>query len=401
MEEKNKKIIIILNLTIILSFFFILNDKIDELNNINLKVVILIELLIFLPIFCQRLYNNYKELYKKNIYNGQNNKEERFEFIYSNMKNKNIIKLEQQRKKQMIKKIYININFIVFFIISRIFNINSNELSEIIPSYIFIILNRITTAVCYFGIPTWLIYVVMQKSEKREEYEKEYKDAILSNFIKLYDKNLSYKKECDKNETNKIKDDYIKNKFSIQAIGNMDLFEIQNHIMGQLNDKAIINLYDVAMGELIVISNSSYGQTTTKNYKFKGIYIVIDIDRTIPTVIRISENKIVKHKNNIEVDHSEFEKNFDVNSDDKVLAFRILTSDVMNMLKEFYEKYDIKFEIVFEKNKIYINLQAPEAFKIPIYNSIDKRQAYLYYAILEFTTNLSKEINKALNEIEL
>ena len=134
---------------------------------------------------------------------------------------------------------------------------------------------------------------------------------------------------------------------------------------------------------------------------FKGTYIIIDIASQIPIFVRISKNKYVQSKNKVELDSNEFEKYFDVNSEDRILATRILTADVLQMLVDFYKKYNIKFEIVFKENKIYINLHTAEAFKIPKYKRIDKQQIYLYYAILEFTTNLSKEINKVLNGIEL
>jgi len=45
-----------------------------------------------------------------------------------------------------------------------------------------------------FLIPLWLLSGIY-KSKKRKQYEKQYKNTILSSFVNLYDKNFEYKSE--------------------------------------------------------------------------------------------------------------------------------------------------------------------------------------------------------------
>ena len=66
---------------------------------------------------------------------------------------------------------------------------------------------------------------------------------------------------------------------------------------------------------------------------------------------------------------------------------QILTADVMQILVDFYKKYNILFEIVFKETKICINFHTGQPFKIPIYTGIDKKKVYLYYAIFSLFFN--------------
>ena len=54
------------------------------------------------------------------------------------------------------------------------------------------------------------------------------------------------------------------------------------------------------------------------------------------------------------MDSKEFEKYFDIYSENKIVAMQILTSDIMESLIEFYNKYQLEYEIVFRNNTIYL-----------------------------------------------
>jgi len=256
-----------------------------------------------------------------------------------------------------------------------------------------------------FLIPLWLLSGIY-KSKKKKQYEKQYKNTILSSFVKLYDKNFIYKSEFEKEFCYELKYDYLENEFARDHIDGVDLLVIQNSISGILENNTKMNLYDISLEKINsnknnILADAIFKEGYTTNSLFKGTYVTLDVGKEFHTIIRISKNKIIPRKDRVELDSVEFEKYFDVNSDDRILATRILTADVMQILVDFYKKYNILFEIVFKETKICINFHTGQPFKIPIYTGIDKKKIYLYYAILEFTTNLSKEINKSLNGLEL
>lgn len=331
---------------------------------------------------------------------SENNQDDRFEKIYSNINNENIQKVEQIRKQIKTKKILKNITFMLILTASVIFNINSEKIEKTMPFDIFMNIYQVSMYSLYFGVPLWAASCTI-KSKKTKAYEKQYKNAILSSFINLYDKNFTYRTKVETEENEELKNDYRESKFSIGTVGGIDLVKVENSISGKIEYDTTMNLYDISVEQLKEGYSNDGREATATNHLFKGTYIVLNMTPKMPTNIRISKNKFIPRKNKVELDSSEFEKYFDVNSEDANLAVRILTADVMQILVKFYKKYHLTFEIVLRGKKVHINLHTEGAFKVPVYNSVDKGQIYLYYAILEFATNLSKEINKVLNGIEL
>ena len=338
----------------------------------------------------------YKKLKKRKI---KYNKDVKFEEIYSKIKNGELEKAEKVRekktKKEISRNVYCLIAFLVLWLLSIIFNKVSLKLREITIFGLW--------GVMLLWIVTFAINIQTEIDEDIEDNKNFFED-----FLKLYNKDYIYKLDIEDSEHLKLRDEYIEMQFSIGKEGKFDLLNVQNCIYGNIDSTTKMSLYDISVelvnGDYSYITEGKYSEFK-KEYKsgsiFKGIYIILDTERKIPTNIRITKNKYIQRKNKVELDNNEFEKYFDVNSEDENLAVRILTADVMQMLVDFYKKYNIVFEIVFREKKIYINLHIPEPFIVPEYELIRKKQIYRYYAILEFTTKLSKEINKALNGIEL
>jgi len=355
----------------------------------------IIAISIFLIIFIlgEDFFKRMRGIYKKNILYDKSNKDERFEKIYSNIDSQKFLEIEKIRKELKFKRILKNMTFTLILISCIIFNLNSEKLSRTMFLITYAIIYQLSMYALFFGIPLWISSAI-KKSDRTKKYEKQYKNEILSSFVNFYNNEYVFKTEISEEENVNITSDYSDMKFSIGIVGDCGWVTIQNCIYGELEDATIMSVYDI---ELL-------GERKPKNDSqsmFKGTYIVLDIGRTIPTSVRITKNKLIPRKNKVELDSSEFEKYFDVNSEDKIFAARILTADVMQTLTEFYKKYNLTFEIVFKENKVHINLHTDGTFKIPVYRKMDKKQIYIYYAILEFATNLSKEINKALNQIEL
>ena len=94
-----------------------------------------------------------------------------------------------------------------------------------------------------------------------------------------------------------------------------------------------------------------------------------------------SKNKIDMLQNNrVEMDSSEFEKHFNVYSENKIVAMQVLTSDVMMILLEFYNKYKIDYEILLRDKKIYLRFFVGPIFEPPIFkNSMDKKLLLQHY----------------------
>lgn len=79
---------------------------------------------------------------------------------------------------------------------------------------------------------------------------------------------------------------------------------------------------------------------------------------------------------------------------------RVLTSDVMNCLMDFYNNYELCFEIVFKDDNVYLRFFTGAMFEPKIFgNSMDKELLLMYYLILKSVVDVAKKLNYTLQEL--
>ena len=103
------------------------------------------------------------------------------------------------------------------------------------------------------------------------------------------------------------------------------------------------------------------------------------------------------------MDSSEFEKYFDVITDNKIIAMQLLTADVMEEMIEFENKTNMKYDIVVKENEIYLRFHCGDMFEPQSVRKgiINKAQLEKYFYMLNFTYNLSNRLIELINETEI
>lgn len=290
-----------------------------------------------------------------------------FEELYNNLYTSNLHKIEMLRKKSIGFFIAVIAIFIIFIFIPGI----------------------ILKTVCFILALTFLFLGIFYKNK----FVSEYKSQVISSFIKVYNSKLSYSNfTYDK----AIKQNFVNANFTSE---HFDKFYADDYIKGYLDEYTFIRMADIKVQRTVKTDKSSY----TVNV-FQGIFAFTTSIKNINTYIKISKNNfnLFNSKNAIEMDSSEFEKYFDIYSGNELLTMRILTHDVMDTLVEFYKKSSIPFEIVFMNNIIYLRFFTGPMFEPNIFiNSLDKKLLYTNYYILNFIMSVCKNVNKALQEIEI
>lgn len=108
------------------------------------------------------------------------------------------------------------------------------------------------------------------------------------------------------------------------------------------------------------------------------------------------------NKNKVKMDMPEFEKIFDVESTDSILAMRILTADVMAEMIDLYNKYKYRFEINILNDTIYMRLSTGPMFEPSIFKeSLDYKQIEKYYLVLKALTSIASHIYDTVLRIEI
>lgn len=314
---------------------------------------------------------------------------EEFERPYKMLYDKNNKELETKRKKY--RKSYI---------------VNVISLSGMLLSFVGVILslgflNVVNTVIVHKSIK-WCITLII---------------GFLI-FIYVYVKNTNY---------STYKKDYIYH-FKNNIIGYFieDIFAEYYYNYGQMKynnsgDAAVVNkLYSVAnfnneKTENLICTDYIFTNLTSNSRiiiadikdmpkAFEGIFTYIQTSKKITDRICIVKNKAGFYYNEpkVKLDSHEFEKYFDVYSENQILTIQLLTSDVMQVIENFYNKFNLQFEIIIQDDGVYIRFVSGNLLEAKIFKeAMNKRNLFVYYSVLEFIKDLTISINKAINELNI
>lgn len=294
-----------------------------------------------------------------------------FDEIYKEIYNKNFNELEYLRKAK-IKKFAITIVISIIVIL-----LAAQSVAVFIP-YIFIIIMMILVFSMAFG---------------NGKYKKKFKKTVIASFIKNLDENLNYYPE-------KKMDSALYTQGEFESYDN---YYSEDTIEGLLDGK-----YRIRMSEVRTEDESTDSDGDTHTYTvFHGIFGYIECPKNITETLKIRSDKgilgkLFAGKTKLEMDSSEFEKYFDINTKNKIIAMQILTSDVMTMMIEFIKEHKIKYELTLKGNHIYIRFHTGEVFEPKMFkNSLDYDTLKRYYDIIDFIFKISREMNKVIENAEI
>jgi len=368
MDDDFKKLVysaIIMIFFIIMMFSYnFVNNNVSEINKL---------LIFMLAVTIGTVYLNYRKNNKK--INLAKNTTPEFEQIYKELYSENISFLENKRKKVKYNSFVYVIAFLVILTGMWFRNL----------------------LLCLIGVVCFIVSLVSSKKGEKD-YKLTYKRNIINRFIKTVNNKLEYNSEVWDLST--LREEYKNANFNNESF---NTFYADDYIYGQLDDKYYTQMSDLNIQRKEVHHHNGRRTETTIEI-FKGIFSKTECDKDIGTYIKISKNqlKLFRNKDRVEMDSQEFEKYFDIYSENKILTMQILTSDVMTTLIDFYEKYKIDYEIVIRNNTIYMRFFTGAMFEPKVFgNSMDKKLLFSYFCILKFIVDVTKEINKALKEVEI
>ena len=282
--------------------------------------------------------------------------------------------LKKLKEENRIRNIIFIISGVIFFICGIIFY-----------NFVFIILGII-------GIVVFLIIF----SKKFGEYKLIYKEKIIKSFIKGYSEKLDYYPQ--QGISSRI---YNMADFD----GYYDRYHSEDLIEGTILDNCRISMSEVHT-EREEETTDSDGNTTTHYVTiFHGLFACINLDSLITVSFRITKNKlfsgIFKGKQRLEMDSGEFEKIFDVSTEDKIGTLRLLTSDIMQMLIDFKTENKVTPEIVLKNNILYIRFAVGNVFEPNlIKNDMDFDKLKRNYDMINFIFILTEDFCRNIIEFD-
>ena len=241
----------------------------------------------------------------------------------------------------------------------------------------------------FLGLIVVMLYIGMAKPGK--EYRKFFKENVIKKFVKEYSESLDFNPDAGMS----------KGIYNDAEFERYDNYSSEDLIYGTLEDGYKIQMAEVHTEEE---STDSDGNTTTSTV-FHGLFACVEFDKYINTYLKIRQNQkflFIKNKHKLEMDSGEFEKIYDVYTENNIITMQLLTADIMQMFIDFKNKNKLIPQLTLKENKLYIRFETGGVFEASILKkSLDYEVLKRYYDIINFTLELTEKFIKNVNETEL
>lgn len=291
-----------------------------------------------------------------------------FDEIYKILSHISTEKFEIVRKR-LLKKLIIGIPIAIIFVIIGTY---------ILPGFVF-----------FFIVISIMLLSAFTHDNSFDTYTY-YKNEIIAKLVSAYDNNLKFDLDSRIQMS-----DYLTAEFEL-----FDKFYSNDLIYGKIDGIIDLKLGDVCTEDESTNSDGKTSRTTL----FKGLFSVIQLNKNTNSTIKIRIDKFFKgsKKNLLAMDSQEFEKYFDVYSTDKVLAMRILTSDIMDYMLTFTKENKIKFEITIKNSQVFIRIHCKDMFEPPtLKEALDYETLHKYYKYINFMCELNTKIYNVISSKDI
>ncbi len=221
----------------------------------------------------------------------------------------------------------------------------------------------------------------------RRIYKKTYKEQIISKFVKLVDENLRY------SLYGRVGDD-MKNKYLVSDFEKkaFNRFSSEDYVDGKIDGKIYAEIAELDVDYAFKKKKRKFREDL-----FKGMFAVIRSEKDLSAWVKVTKNKFkfFMSRNKLETDDTLFEKIFDVYTDNRSVAHQIMQKEMREILMRFYVEYDLRFEVMFKENIIFMRFFTPSMFEPKLFgNSMDKKLLFTYFNIIKFISEVTNQIEK-------
>ena len=138
---------------------------------------------------------------------------------------------------------------------------------------------------------------------------------------------------------------------------------------------------------------------------FRGLAGYMELPKETGFYIKVINNKFnlfVKSKDNLQMDMPEFEKIFDVETNDQLKAMQILTTDIMAEFLEIIQKNNFKFEFYINNNVMHIRFHTGGLFEPALFEeSLQFEYLEKYFDIMNSIKNITTHICNVIMSVEM
>ena len=241
--------------------------------------------------------------------------------------------------------------------------------------------------------PFLLAGMIFLGIKHRRIYKKTYKEQVITKFVKLVDENLRY------SLYGRVGDD-MKNKYLVSDFEKkaFNRFSSEDYVDGKIDGKIYAEIAELDVDYAFKKKKRKFREDL-----FKGMFAVIRSEKDLSAWVKVTKNKFkfFMSKNKLETDDTLFEKIFDVYTDNRSVAHQIMQKEMREILMRFYVEYDLRFEVMFKENIIFMRFFTPSMFEPKLFgNSMDKKLLFTYFNIIKCISEVTNQIEKESRDKE-
>lgn len=234
----------------------------------------------------------------------------------------------------------------------------------------------------------FLLIFAKKADDSVKLYEKIYKGNVINQLLKKNDQNITYESGIGISKTQ-----YDSGNFETY-----DIFSSEDMIKSLIDNTPFI-LSDVKTQEKYRDKDGDVHYRTV----FSGTVAIANLPKNINAFINILDNRWLSEHNQdyVQIDNTEFEKKYDVFSNNNIIAMRFLTPNVTTAILDLQKQINSKMEIKINYDVIYFRFHGSNLFEPAMKN--EKLEAYLAYeSILKYNTikTIITEILKIINKLD-
>ncbi len=244
-----------------------------------------------------------------------------------------------------------------------------------------------------FAIAIALIFILLKYGREDRKFRKLYKELIIKKMVQTCNKELDFSSEGKISQY-----DYSVSHFD----NSYDELYSEDKIYGRIKENCNFQMAQITTKE-IRREVDSEGKTTTEHVEtFRGLYGMVELDKSSEANIYIAQNSIIQKYSSkrIEMDSAEFEQNYDCLTKDKITAMKIFTADLLEKFVNLKREKINGFQMKIENQRIYFRIACGEVFEPPrMKDTLDKNLMKKYYNLISLPIELIEEIIQKIKEL--
>ena len=226
-----------------------------------------------------------------------------------------------------------------------------------------------------------------------QAYTSAYKKCVIEGLVKSYNPSIHFDPAIGISEM-----EYRASGFD----NDFNEYNSEDRIYGRFDNGDSFQLAEVTTYRITRRVNDEGVEMEDRVETYRGMYGVVYLNKSSMFKAGIYGDSIMRRyrQDRIEMDSSEFEKYYDLVTDDKIRAMRIFTADLMEKYLDIRRNHKHGVELIIDWDKVYFRFRCGEIFEPPKFmKSLTREVLRGFYNQIYYPLELLDKTVESINDI--